>query len=77
MLSQICTERGWCLGPDDAERVRRAIPDGADAVVDTIIRAELRIEPVLCNTATRRWLVGKVNDWLFDPDGRGALSGLP
>ncbi len=77
LLSQICAERGWCLPPDAEERVRRAIPNGADAVADTIIRAELQIDPIMCDKETRRWLTGKVCEWLFDARGRGASSDLP
>lgn len=77
LLSQICIERGWCLSPDGYERVRQAIPDGINAVVDTIICIELETDPVLCDKHTRRWLRGKVDDWLFDPQGRGVSSGLP
>lgn len=77
LLSQICIERGWCLSADGYERVRQAVPDGIDAVVDTIIRVELEMDPVLCDKHTRTWLRGKVDDWLFDPRGRGASWGLP
>ena len=77
LLSQIFVERGWCLPPNEEGRVRRAIPNGINAVADTIIRTELEIELILCDKDTRRWLQGKVNDWLFDPRGRGASSGLP
>jgi hypothetical protein len=77
LLSQICQERGWCIAPDDHAEVRRAIAAGADAVVDALIRLELQIEPIMCDKETRRWLHGKVVDWLFDRRGRGASSGLP
>lgn len=77
LLTEICRERGWCLPPDGAERVREAIPEGVDTVVDTIIRVEMEIDPVLCDKSTRRWLEGKVDDWLFHPRGRGASSRLP
>jgi hypothetical protein len=77
LLSQICAERGWCLPPGSDELVRSTVADGDAAVVDMLIRTELEIDPVMCDAATRRWLTGKVNDWLFDPNGRGASSGLP
>ena len=38
------------------------MPDGVDAVVDTIIRAEREIGPILCDKETRRWLEGKVDE---------------
>lgn len=77
LLTEICRERGWCLPPDGAERVRKAVPDGIDTVVDTIICVEMEMDPVLCDKSTRRWLRGKVDDWLFHRAGRGASSGLP
>ena len=56
--------------------MRRAIPDSVDALVDTIIRAEREINPILCDTETRRWpLQGR--RVLFDPRGHGASSELP
>jgi hypothetical protein len=77
VLTRICVERGWCLSPEGEQRVRQAIPDGVEAVADTIIRIELEIDPVTCDKKTQRWLVGKLDDWLFDPCGPGASSGLP
>jgi hypothetical protein len=77
LFSQICIERGWCLPPEGGELVRQTIPDGIDAVVDTIIRVEMEMDPVLCDKHTRAWLRGKVDEWLFHPRGRGVSSGLP
>jgi hypothetical protein len=77
LLSEICTERGWCLPPGSDERVRAAIPDGVASIVDLLIRIELEIAPEMCESPTRRWLTQKVEDWLFDPRGHGASSGLP
>jgi hypothetical protein len=62
LLTEICKERGWCIGGDDEAQVRQAVGAGADAVVDTLIRIELQIEPVMCDKETRRWLRGKVVD---------------
>jgi hypothetical protein len=78
LLTEICKERGWCIGGEhDRARVQQAVDAGADAVVDTLIRVEMQMEPTMLDRETRRWLRGKVVDWLFDPRGRGALSGLP
>jgi len=55
--------------------VERSLSDGIEALVDAIISSELELDPVLCDKATRRWLANKVDDWLFDPRGRGASSG--
>lgn len=78
LLSEICKERGWCIGRTEHHaRVRQAVAGGCDAVVDTLIRIEMQTEPIRLDKETRRWLEGKVNDWLYDPHGRGAASGLP
>lgn len=77
LLSEICREWGYCLPPGSDERIRGAIPEGAEAVVDLIIRIELGIEPVMAAKDTHRCLRDKVVDWLFNPHGRGAASGLP
>ena len=78
LLTEVFIERGWCIGgTEDRARVREAVHAGADAVVDTLIRIEMQMEPVMLDKETRRWLRGKVVDWLFDPCGRGASSGLP
>jgi len=77
LLSEICIEQGWCLAASGEAQVRQALGAGADAVVDTLIRVEMHMEPVMLDKETRRWLRGKVIDWLYDPRGRGASSGLP
>lgn len=77
LLSEICREWGYCLPPGSDQEIRGAVPEGADAIVDLIIRIELRIEPVKASKDTHRYLHGKVVDWLFDPRGRGAASDLP
>ena len=57
--------------------MRAAMAGGTASVVDMLIRTELEIDPGMCDSPTRRWLTGKVEDWLFDPRGPGASSGLP
>ena len=47
-----------------------------DTVVESIIRAEFG-ESGLSDAERRMWLTSIVDDWLFDPAGRGARSGLP
>lgn len=77
LLTEICREWGYCLPPGSDDEIRRGMPEGADAIVDLIIRIELRIEPVMAAEDTHRYLRDKVVDWLFSPHGRGAASGLP
>lgn len=76
LLSEICREWGYCLPPGSDNQIRSAIPEGADAIVDLIIRIELGIEPIMAAKNTHRYLRGKVIEWLFDPHGRGVASGL-
>jgi hypothetical protein len=77
LLSEICREWGYCLPPGSDDEIRFAIPKGADPVVDPIIRVERGIHPVMVDKNTRRYLHGKVVDWLFNIEGRRAASGLP
>ena len=56
LLTEICVERGWCLGQGGAELVGAALPEGLRAVVDALVRAELQIEPIMLNREDRRWL---------------------
>jgi hypothetical protein len=65
LLAHVCSERGWCLDADGYAQVRTAVPRGREAIADEIIRAELQIDPALCDTGTRRWLDAQVHDWLF------------
>lgn len=46
-------------------------------IVDRILRAEGIDQPEYYDTQTRRDFTQILNDWLFDPHGRGATSGLP
>ena len=77
LLTEICREWGYCLPPGSDDEIRSTVPQGADAVVDRIIRIELHIEPAMAAKDIQRYLRGKVVDWLFDPHGRGATSNLP
>lgn len=77
LLSEICREWGYCLPPGSDEKIRSTIPEGEQAVVELIIQIELGIEPIMAAKDTHRYLRSKVIDWLFNPHGRGAASGLP
>jgi hypothetical protein len=47
----------------------------AEEVAETMLRRE-GLDPVMDREQYER-LVAAANDWLFDPRGRGARSGLP
>ncbi|HTB49712.1 MAG TPA: hypothetical protein VNV44_09825 [Solirubrobacteraceae bacterium] len=47
----------------------------AEAIAETMLRRE-GLDPLVDRGQYER-LVGAANDWLFDPAGRGARSGLP
>jgi hypothetical protein len=76
LLEQLCTQYGWCLPKDDWTALLADTPHDREAVIDAIIRAEFG-EAATRDKDRRAWLTPIVNDWLFDPDGRGARSGLP
>lgn len=44
-------------------------------MVDAVLSAE-GLDPTSCDRATRVVLAKAVDDWLFDPQGRGARSGM-
>jgi len=50
--------------------------DSAEEIADAVLIAE-GLDPAMCDRATRAALVEVVDDWMFDPQGRGAQSGLP
>jgi hypothetical protein len=76
LLYELCITYGWCLEPDDRAALPAQHARDRDEIVDAIIRAE-RGDVETVDRGTRRWLTALVDDWLFDPDGRGASSGLP
>jgi hypothetical protein len=73
LLHELCARHGYCndLDADSFTDAR-----DVDAVVDAVLVAE-GLDPATCERATRAPLAEAVNDWLFDPQGRGVRSGLP
>ena len=76
LLWEVCVKYGWCDVRYEADAFRELVSSGADAgaLVDAILRAE---GAALTHPHRAQYLEGLVADWLFDPDGRGARSGLP
>lgn len=64
------------MKPGQLEAFEQLVSSGADAgaLVDLILVAE---GAGLDHPHRERYLVRIVEDWLFDPQGRGARSGLP
>jgi hypothetical protein len=75
LLRELCGY-GWCLPLEDRRALEAAGPQDRETVVDSIIRAECGEDDVR-DEDTRAFLRPIVDDWLFDPTGRGARSGLP
>lgn len=40
LLSELCVVMGFCLPPDEADRLRKSPPPDVDAFTDAVIRAE-------------------------------------
>ena len=73
LLHYLCVRYGYCSDLDVA-----AMTDAlsAEEVVEAVLVAE-GLDPAKCDAKTRASLAATVDDWLFDPHGRGAKSGLP
>ena len=76
LLNELCVTHGWWLSPQDKVALIAAEPRDREALVDSIIRAEFGDSDVRSEDK-RAYLMPIVNDWLFDPAGSGARSGLP
>ena len=76
LLWEVCVKYGWCDVRFQAEAFHRLVESGAnvDALVDAILLAE---GAELDHPHRGQYLRRLVDDWLFDPEGRGAHSGLP
>lgn len=73
---ELCVKYGWCLKPSDHDALLAVDARDSDVIADRIIRAEMGADYV-ADRPTRAWLKALVDDWLFDPHGRGASRGLP
>jgi hypothetical protein len=73
LLDELCTTHGWCL----SEEHRNTLVAGAHDDRDTIAAAIVQAEFGQADAEREAWLAPIVDDWLFDPAGRGARSGLP
>ena len=75
-MEELCTKYGWCLGADDRADLVASRPLDREALAEAIIRAEFG-DASVDEQDRRSFLLPILDDWLFDPAGRGARSGLP
>jgi hypothetical protein len=73
LLQELCTRCGFCNELDSSALLNMG---GVDEVVHAVLVAE-GLDPLTCARKTKAYLAQAVEDWLFDPRGRGAKSGLP
>lgn len=66
---------GWGMY-GDSSALRVSPPDDVSEFVDALLIIDGR-DPTFASRADRRLLARLVKDWVFDPAGRGARSGLP
>jgi hypothetical protein len=75
IFDDLIVRYGWGMYGDSSV-LRADPPNELDAFVDELLRIDGR-DPALASKQDRRFLREIVNDWVFDPHGRGAKSGLP
>jgi hypothetical protein len=76
LLEQLCVEGGWCLAAEDRVALAASVDLAREEIIDCILRLEFGdVEAV--DAGPLEWVSQRVDDWLYDPSGRGARSGLP
>ena len=77
-LREICREFGFCdvLVDEQVEQIDPAT-QGASEITDLILRAEGVERPEYYDKEMRLKVEQVLDDWLFDPHGRGATSEQP
>jgi hypothetical protein len=73
VLAELCAKYGFCneLTADDITDL-----DSRTQVTRAVLVAE-GFDPDCCEKRIRWMVESVVDDWLFDPRGRGVRSGLP
>jgi hypothetical protein len=71
LLVELCVDFGFCLPPDDEQRLRDSPPDDVDGFTDAVMNAD-RMDPSL-HEHLRRQVREVVAKW-FVP---GDLTGVP
>lgn len=73
LLEELCAQQGFCstgLTPEDLTESLTA-----QEIAEMVLAGE-GLDPQI-DSRSRDMIARTVSDWLFDPDGRGARSGLP
>lgn len=73
---ELCARLGYCGSNDRYSTADDLTGETATEVVDAVLVAE-GLNPVTADSGQRAQIKAIVYDWLFDPYGRGARSGLP
>jgi hypothetical protein len=73
LLYELCARGGYCSNGLTVDDLADEL--GADRIAEMVLRGE-GLDPVI-DEKQRDQVARTVEAWLFDPRGRGALSGLP
>jgi hypothetical protein len=73
LLWELCGRYGFCNEFDSSALIG---VDSVDKVVSAVLVAE-GWDPFMCDREIKAYLEQAVDDWLFNPHGRGAKSKLP
>lgn len=74
LLYELCARGGYCSTGLTVDDLTAEL--NANEITDMVLRRE-GLDPVLCDRKQSACVLHMVQDWLFDPRGRGAKSGLP
>lgn len=75
VFDELIVRYGWGMR-GDAASLRAEPPDDVDEFVTQLLVIDGR-DPAVVDRHDRRLVRRIVIDWIFDPSGRGAKSGLP
>ena len=76
-LSELCSELGYCLPPDEQETILTSPPPDAEAFVDAVLIAEGQ-DPELVLKQDRRPMLDIVNKWaVYGGNGPESVRNRP
>jgi len=74
LLHELCARGGYCSTGLTVDDLTDEL--SADEITEMVLRGE-GLDPGLTDRKQSAGVLRTVQDWLFDPQGRGAKSGLP
>ena len=74
LLHELCARGGYCSTGLTVDDLTAEL--NADQITEMILRGE-GLDPAMTDREQSAVVLRMVQDWLFDPSGRGARSGLP